>query len=131
MRVLGWQHNKEFNDAVNLWRTHLLGGDKPQRTYEYPANAGAFRFVIRRAPSFAEVAPLQGVKTAALEARFRSLIRQKGLQITEPELVFSNRAGRGIAKDAHPVRGILRNRPFDFPLTNQEFGSEIRLERVS
>jgi hypothetical protein len=127
MRVLGWQHNKEFNDAVNLWRTQLLGGDKPQRTYEYPANAGAFRFVIRRAPSFAEVAPLKGVKTAALEARFRPLIKQKGLQIPEPELVFSNRAGRGIAKDAHPVRGILKNRPFDFPLTNQEFGSEIRL----
>ena len=127
MRVLGWQHNKEFNDAVNLWRTQLLGGNKPQRTYEYPANAGAFRFVIRRAPSFAEVASLQGVKTAALEARFRPLIKQKGLQIPEPELVFSNRVGRGIAKDAHPVRGILRNRPFDFPLTNQEFGSEIRL----
>jgi hypothetical protein len=127
LRVLGWQHNKEFNDAVNLWRTHLLGADKPQRTYEYPANTGAFRFVIRRAPSFAEVASLQGVKTAALEARFRPLIKQKGLQIPEPELVFSNRAGRGIATDAHPVRGILRNRPFDFPLTNQEFGSEIRL----
>ena len=127
MRVLGWQHNKEFNDAVNLWRTQLLGVDKPQRTYEYPANAGAFRFIIRRAPSFAEVAPLKGVKTAALESRFRPLIKQKGLQIPEPELVFSTRAGRGIAKDAHPVRGILRNRPFDFPLTSQEFGSEIRL----
>ena len=127
MRVLGWQHNKEFNDAVNLWRTHLLVGDKPQRIYEYPANAGAFRFVVRRAPSFAEVASLQGVKTAALEARFRPLIKQKGLQIPEPELVFSNRAGKGIARDAHPVRGILKNRPFDFPLTNQEFGSEIRL----
>jgi hypothetical protein len=127
LRVLGWQHNKEFNDAVNLWRAHLLGTEKPQKVYEYPPTAGSFRFLIRRAPSFAEVAPLQGVKTAALEARFRPLIKQKGIQIPEPELVFANRSGRGIATDAHPVRGILRNRPFDFPLTNQEFGSEIRL----
>lgn len=127
MRVLGWQHNKEFNDAVNMWRTHLLGAEKSQKTYEYPARAGAFRFSIRRAPSFAEIASLQGVKTAPLEARFRPLVKQKGLQVPEPELVFSNRTGRGIATDAHPVRGILRNRPFDFPLTNQEFGSEIRL----
>jgi hypothetical protein len=127
MRVLGWQHNKEFNDAVNLWRTHLLGAEKPQKTYEYPSNAGAFRFLIRRAPAFAEVAPLHGTKTTALEARFRSLIKQKGVQISEPELVFANRSGKGTARDAHPVRGILKNRPFDFPLTNQEFGSEIRL----
>jgi hypothetical protein len=73
------------------------------------------------------VAPLHGAKTTALEARFHPLIKQKGIQIAEPELVFANRSGRGITTDAHPVRGILRNRPFDFPLTNQEFGSEIRL----
>src|SRR5208282_3009866 len=48
----------------------------------------------------------------------------------EPALVFSNRSGTAIARDAHPVRGILNNRPFDYPLTKQGFGNEIRLAVV-
>jgi len=128
LRILGWQHNKEFNEAVNLWRAMLLATDQPQKLYEFPPNSGSsFRFLIRRAPAFAEIAGGQGSKKISLEPRFRSLVKQRGFQIPEPGLVFSNRAGTSTVRDPHPVRGILSNRPFDYPLTTQGFGNEIRL----
>jgi hypothetical protein len=128
LRILGWQHNKEFNEAVNFWRAKLLATDKPQKVYEFPSNSGSsFRFLIRRAPAFAEIAGALGSKKISLEPRFRSLIKQKGFQIPEPQLVFANRSGTGSARDPHPVRGVLTNRPFDYPLTTQGFGNEIRV----
>ena len=128
LRILGWQHNREFNEAVNFWRTKLLASDKPQKVYEFPPRCGSpFQFLIRRAPAFAEIAGGRGFKKIALEPRFRALIKQKGFQISEPALVFANRSGNGTARDPHPVRGILSNRPFDYPLTTQGFGNEIRL----
>lgn len=128
LRILGWQHNKEFNEAVNFWRTTLLATDQGQKLYEFPPNSGSpFRFLIRRAPAFAEIAGVKGSRKIALDSRFRPLIKQRGFQISEPELVFASRFGNGTARDAHPVRGILNNRPFDYPLTVQGFGSEIRL----
>ena len=128
MRILGWQHNKEFNDTVNYWRGKLLGAQAPQQVYEYPPTSGSsFRFLVRRTPAFAELSGGKRLQKITLEPRFRPLIKHRGIQIEEPELVFANRAGNATAMDTHPVRGILNNRPFDFPLTMQGFGSEIRM----
>jgi hypothetical protein len=128
LRILGWQHNKEFNEAVNFWRGKLLAADTPQKVYEYPLNCGSpFRFLIRRSPAFAEVSGGHGTPNITIEPRFRPLIKQRGVQIGEPDLVFANRSGTGVVRDAHPVRGIKNNRPFDFPLTLQGFGTDIRL----
>lgn len=128
LRILGWQHNKEFNEAVNFWREKLLATDTQQKAYEYPPNCGSpFRFLIRRAPAFAEVSGGHGATNITIEPRFRPLIKQRGIQIGEPDLLFANRSGTGTVRDAHPVRGIMNNRPFDFPLTIQGFGTDIRL----
>lgn len=128
LRILGWQHNKEFNEAVNFWRGTLLAADTPQKVYEYPPSCGTpFRFLIRRSPAFAEVSGGRGTPNITIEPRFRPLIKQRGIQIGEPDLVFANRSGTGTVRDAHPVRGIMNNRPFDFPLTVQGYGTEIRL----
>jgi hypothetical protein len=128
LRILGWQHNKEFNDAVNFWRSKLLKSDSQQKAYEYPPGSGTpFRFLIRRSPVFAEIFGGRPDPTINIDPKIVPLLKQRGLQIAEPELVFSNRQGTGGAKDAHPVRGIVNNRPFDFPLTLQGFSPEIRL----
>lgn len=128
MRILGWQHNKEFNDAVNFWRGKLLAAMMPQNIYEYPPNSGSsFRFLVRRTPAFAGMVGGKKSQKIILEPKFRPLIKHRGIQLEEPELVFANRAGTATARDTHPVRGILNNRPFDFPLTMQGFGSEIRM----
>src|SRR5262249_39627847 len=52
LALLGYQHNKEFNQEMQRWRGRLFKG--PQCTFEYPLNcASPFRFKIRRSPIFA------------------------------------------------------------------------------
>ena len=128
LRVLGWQHNKEFNEATNLWRLKLLASDGAQKTYEYPPTCGSpFRFLIRKAPAFAEIFGKTGVPLINIQPKLRPLLKQRGIEIDEPQLLFANRSGNGIARDPHPVRGILKNHPFDYPLTQQQFSPDIRI----
>ena len=128
LRILGYQHNREFNDAVNFWREQLLKTTTPQITYEFPPScASAFRFLIRKAPAFAEILGSRDMPKISVQPRLRVFLKQKGIEIGEPNLLFSNRAGNGMVRDPHPVRGVFHNRPFDFPLTQQQLSSEIRL----
>lgn len=128
LRVLGYQHNKEFNDAINYWRQTLFATSESQKSYEYPpACASSFRFLIRKAPAFAEIFGNRGTPRIQVQPRLRVFLKQRGIEISEPALLFSNKAGTGPARDAHPVRGILNNRPFDFPLTQQQLSPEIRV----
>jgi len=128
LRVLGYQHNKEFNDAVNFWRQSLLSSEAVQKKYEYPPDsASGFRYLIRKAPVFAEMYGGRDAPRIHVQPRLRVFLKQRGIEINEPTLMFSNRAANGTARDAHPVRGILTNRPFDFSLTKQQLSSDIRL----
>lgn len=128
LRVLGYQHNKEFNDAVNFWRKSLLSSEAAQMKYEYPPDsASGFRYLIRKAPVFAEMYGGRDAPRIQVQPRLRVFLKQRGIEINEPTLMFSNRAANGTGRDAHPVRGILANRPFDFSLTKQQLSSDIRL----
>ena len=128
LKVLGYQHNREFNEAVNYWRRLLLTSDDTHKLYEYPPGiASAFQFRIRKAPAFAEVFGARGDRTIRVQPRLRVFLKQQGIQINEPELIFSNRAGTSQVRDPHPVRGVLNNRPFDFPLTQQQLIPNIRI----
>jgi hypothetical protein len=116
---------------VNEWRQVLLAADAAQKSYEYPpSRASAFRFLIRKAPVFAEISGQRNMPRITVQPRFRALLKQRGIEISEPALLFSDRAGSSTARDPHPVRGILNNRPFDYPLTRHQVSSEIRLEIV-
>ncbi|MCU1303395.1 MAG: nuclease [Candidatus Sulfotelmatobacter sp.] len=130
LRVLGWQHNREFNDAVNAWRGKLLttGPVQGQKIYEFPVNCGStFRFAIRKSPVFAVVGRDGNGPELQYHQKYRHLMKQHGVELREPELVFSNRTGSGIARDTHPVLGVVKNRPFDYALTTQGFAPQVRI----
>jgi len=127
LAILGYQHNKPFNRAVNDWRTILFPQDHEQ-VYEYPRNCGSsFRFKIRRSPVFGEIGLPQGSKPTSIPSSLEPLIKYRGIQLSEPELVFSNKSGTGTVRSTHPVRGLVDNRPFDYPLTAKGFFSSLRL----
>lgn len=122
--ILGWQHNAEFNQAVEEWRKILFARER----YEFPDDSGSgFRFQIQRTPVLATVTSHDRRKQIEIQSRYRDKISQVAIELPEPKLVFSNRDATGNVTDEHPVRGILRNRPFDYPLTSRHFASTVRL----
>ena len=127
LAILGYQHNKPFNRAVMSWRSILFPKDS-EAIYEFPRACGSsFRFKIRRSPVFGEIGLPEGGKVTAIPPFLRPLIKYSGIQLTEPELVFSNKTGTGLVRSPHPIRGIVENRPFDYPLTARGFFTGLRL----
>jgi len=128
--ILGWQHNKEFNQAVNKWRDRIFSDNNAIKILEYPKDSGStFKFKVRRSPIFAEISRRNG-PAITLRDNIKPLLKHRGIELTEPELLFSNRNASGIIKDTHPIRGIVTNRPYDFPLTSRGLVPSIRVAVV-
>lgn len=127
LAVLGYQHNKPFNQAVMQWRKTLLP-DSPDTVYEFPRSCGSsFRFKIRRSPVFGEIGLPSGGKINKIPDQLQPLVKYSGIQLGEPELVFSNKSGTSVVRSPHPVRGLVHNKPYDFPLTSRGFFTGLRL----
>jgi hypothetical protein len=125
--ILGYQHNKPFNQAVNDWRS-ILFPKGSEATFEFPRNCGSsFKFKVRRSPVFGEIGLPQGGRPANVSPQLQPLVKYSGLQLSEPELVFSNKIGTGLVRSVHPIRGIAENRPYDFPLTTRGLLSGLRI----
>ena len=125
--ILGYQHNKQFNQAINKWR-ELLFPPGRATSFEFPWNCGStFKFKIRKAPSFGQIGVPRGHPSVDISEKIRPLAKHRGFELEEPKLVFSNRTGNGTAQDVHPIRGMLNNRPFDYPLTSKGFLPSVRM----
>jgi hypothetical protein len=109
------------------WRAVLFpkAGDA---IFEFPRDCGSmFRFKVKRSPVFGEIGLPGGGKVLKIPSKRQPLIRYSGLQLSEPDLVFSNKAGTGLVRSPHPIRGIKDNRPFDYALTARGFFIELRV----
>jgi SIR2-like domain len=127
LAILGCQHNKQFNQAVMDWRKILFPQEREQ-VYEFPRNCGSsFRFKIRRSPVFGEIGLSQGGAIIKIPDKVQPLVKYQGFQLAEPDLLFSNKAGTALVRSPHPVRGLVENRPFDYPLTAHGFFGGLRL----
>lgn len=127
IEILGYEHNKEFNQAIEHWRKQLLAS-KGTVDIEFPKNCGSnCRFKIRTAPQFAQIGSRSRQKPIPVDDRIRPIIKQQGMEIPEPKLLFANRNGMQFARDTHPLRGLRTNRPFDFSLTLQGLARTISL----
>lgn len=125
--ILGYQHNKPFNIAVNKWRGLLFPKDQPA-TFEFPAGVGsAFKFRVRRSPVFAQIGLPHGGRPASIPQSLRPLLKYRGLELREPTLVFCDKRGTATSDDTHPVRGIVANRPYDYPLTLKGLAPSLRV----
>jgi SIR2-like domain len=122
--ILGWQHNAEFNQAVEDWRKILMERER----YEFPPDAGSpFKFQVQRSPVLAKLTSRDKRRQIQIQQKYANKMTQVAVELSEPKLIFSNREGNGQVSDSHPVRGIVRNRPFDYPLTSRHLASNIQL----
>ena len=127
LRILGYQHNIPFNKAVNHWRARLFPKEQVP-VFEFPPESGStFKFRVRRSPIFARVGLPAGGPRLKLPDSMDELVKHFGVQLIEPPLLFSNIAGSALVKDTHPIRGILHNRPYDYPLTSRGLSSLLRI----
>jgi hypothetical protein len=121
--IFGYQHNDKFNAAVEGWRRKLFGADT---TFTYPSDdPNGFKFSIDRAPLVAAINAAKGERTIA-ESKLRS-VSQRGIKVSEPLLAFSTKTQVGKVQDAHPIRGLVSNRPFDFALTQTGLAPEVKV----
>ena len=128
--ILGYQHNKPFNIAVNKWRELLFPKDRPHR-FDFPTGAASsFKFRVRRSPVFAQIGLPLGGRRANTPDSLRPLLKYRGLQLAEPALVFCDRNGTATCTDTHPIRGVVANRPFDYPLTLKGLASSLRVSVI-
>jgi len=125
-RKLTGQYNRQFNEATNAWRKKLFASSPI--VLEFPPNSGsAFRFNISCSPAFAGISTVGAEKSLKISEPVRQMVLHKGLEINEPMLIFSNKQADGAVKDPNPIRGIVRNRPYDYVLTRQGLQEIVRV----
>ncbi len=126
-KVLSNQYNKQFNQEMNCWRIKLFDV-KDEVIFEYPPNCGStFRFKVRKAPLFAAMGKSGQNRPVTIAPEIVPMVKQQGVMIDEPSLVFSNKSGSSLVKDIHPIRGLVQARPYDYSLTLQGLVSSISL----
>jgi hypothetical protein len=125
MAILGWQHNNEFNVALESWRRRIL---KKGELFEFPPNCGSpFRFEVIHASALAKIMSPDRTKRIKVQDRYKPHIRHAGIELKEPDLIFSNGTGTATVTDPHPVRGIINNKPFDYSLSARKLTGPIQI----
>ncbi|MEJ8605595.1 SIR2 family protein [Riemerella anatipestifer] len=119
--------NQDFNNYINNWRKKLLNGKNDTICLDFPTNMGTgFTFKIDKNPIFTNVCDLNSPYSNTPDNVHASLIKLKGVQFKEIGLLFSTRNGSNKISDTHPMRGLVKNRPYELGLNNI-IGSSINL----
>lgn len=124
LRILGYQHNDKFNEALNDWRKLVLTRNEPTE-FDFPARSASFQFIIKSAPAFAAIRQPKR-KSVNLPDHFMRLIHHRGIEIQEQPLRFSSK-NKGVSTDTLPIRGLACRGPFDERLTPQVDDGPIRI----
>lgn len=126
LAILGYQHNKPFNEAVNKWRALLF--PEGRDAFEFPVGIGStFKFKVRRSPVFGRIGVARDSKSVTIPEKLEPLLKHSGIELGEPKLFFCNRRGTGLVGDAHPISGLVNNRPYDFQLTATGLSPSLRV----
>ena len=109
MHVLGYQHNKEYNESINKWRDRLF---KRGEEFDFPAKSAAFKFIVQNSPVFAGIYE-RGEQKVDIQDKYKRLICHQGIVVPDPKLGFFENADGKVSLDSMPLRGLHRNGPYD------------------
>lgn len=124
VKVLGYQHNDKFNDALKFWAERLFYRER-EVVLRYPDTDEGIEFSVIARPIFAKITDA-GEASPRLPEELERHATQVGLQVREPRLMFRPKSGQGVIDETHPIRGLLKGRPFDARLTEMEVMTNIR-----
>lgn len=128
VRILGYQHNSQFNEALRFWTDRFFTDS--QVVLRYPDNDGGAKFSIIRRPLFAKITDDRD-RSIRIDEKIEKRATQVGLQISEPRLTFLPRSGAGVLEETHPIRGLLNGRPYDALLSENGVATNIRIAVIA
>lgn len=104
--------NQRFNEYIDKWRMKIFSSI----SYDFPEGSGnGFLFKFSKAPIFTNI--YDHSYNAGRQHNVPSnLLKLKGVQFKEVDLVFSSQNGNRDVFDIHPMRGLLNHRPYETAL---------------
>ncbi len=128
-RILAGQPNVKFNDQIERFRSIFFPTAKNLQ-FEYPDESGSgFKFSIGRDSMYVDIMKVGGSRyqLRTPETFQSNKILNHGIQYLEPQLEFWNKSTGKVELDFHPMRGLSRFEPFDFPMNGNVFDPSINL----
>ena len=123
-------YNNKYDEFLNNWNNTLFDGN--QIKFEFPYQSGSgLEFKISKNTAFGEIVVQDPNFRIYKPREYDSRKTQfKGVQFLEPQLVFKNLSTENDFKDYHPMRGLVKNRPYDVNLNGVIHSNEIDLSVI-
>lgn len=125
-QILGKRYNNKYDASLNHW-AQLVFSDQEFLQFSYPDNDSAFQFRIKSNTTFAKVNKLKSNYNLRLSSFFQKNTPHDCVEFPDTSLIFSNTQGDGFVTDIHPLRGMVKNRPYDFRKDEARLGRKIKL----
>ncbi|MBN1227602.1 MAG: SIR2 family protein [Deltaproteobacteria bacterium] len=123
------QPNPNFDAFLNKWRS-IFFPDGNRWYFDYPPkSASGLRFSISSDTmhvNLMKAGTEYGLRYLPKSFNQKTLVHN-GIQYLEPKLDFIHKNTGRITKDFHPMRGLVNNQPYDFPMNGNVFDGEINL----
>ena len=108
--------NPNTSAYIIMWIRKLLGNDK--LAINYPkGSASPFRFVIGARSALLGI-NYGYTRNASLNAELSKRMVFRGKEYQDPQLRFFNTALGQYSENFHPMLGLIKNAPVDYPLNN-------------
>lgn len=127
--LLKHQPNIKFHDFLYSWRQRIFNGAN-RLDFEYPINTGSgFSFKISANTMHVGIMRARSNRglTSIPSSINRKSILHEGIQYLEPKLDFLSAHADQVLQDFHPMRGLIKNRPYDYLLNGNVFEPEVNL----
>jgi len=123
-------YNNKYDKFLSNWNKTLFRSN--QIKFEFPHNSGSgLEFMISSNTAYGEIfvhdPNFRIYKPNEYDSRKTQF---KGVQFLEPQLVFKNLSTENDFKDYHPMRGLVKNRPYDVNLNGVIHSKEINLSVI-
>jgi len=119
--------NDGYEKFLLFWNDIIFKGDR--LNIEYPANSGtAFEFSLSSLPAFAEIMVVDNKFRAYHPREYnKRQTLHKGVQLLEPQLIFTHSTTNKPSRDFHPMRALTNHKPWDFEMNGKILPTQINI----